>query len=196
MRPVAAVVVASVLVVACGRATLPSPVELAERHIECFNDGDVDGFLAAFADETVVMGGTPSDPDVVEQVAFQLGSVHGADGYVATCEPWGDDGARCEGYVYDRVTSPAGLTRHLTLMYKFNSEGEIAHLGEMNVYDPATFNRYSSELAAWVTSNYPELAPVVVEHGHIRKTGADAIELLIRLAEEFTQHSDAWPIEP
>ena len=38
-------------------------------------------------------------------------------------------GAKCEGFVYDRVFSPAGLTHHLTLAYQFNAEGEITRLG-------------------------------------------------------------------
>ncbi len=196
MRLVAAIAVTAALAAGCAEGASPSPVELAERHIECHNAGDLEGFLAAFADDTAVRGiGTVNHPDVVEAVAFQLGSVQGASGLDATCEPWGD-GAKCEGFVYDRVASPAGLTRHMTLTYGFNSEGEIIHLGEMDVYDHIAFGRYSSELAAWVTANHPELAPVVTEYGHIKKTGAEVIELLIPLAEEFIAQSDDWPVQP
>ena len=195
MRLGTASLVAVVLIAGCTGDAVPPPVELAERHVTCLNDGDLEGFLDAFADDTVIVGiGTADHPDVAEAAAFMMVNIRGTDGYVASCESWGDDGALCEGPVYDRVTSPAGLSRHLTLTYRFDSDGDIVHFGEMDVYDAAALNRYSAELAAWIEANHPELAPAVTEFGHIKKTGAEVIELLIPLAEEFIAESDNWPL--
>lgn len=197
MRRVAAIAAVVALLWGCAETMPLSPVELAERHVHYYNAGDLEGFLAALAEDTLIGEiGTATDPDVIEAAAFQLGGVQGADGYVATCAPWGSDGAKCEGFVYDRVFSPAGLTHHLTLAYQFNAEGEITRLGEMDVYDQVEFGQFSSELAAWVASNHSDLAPVVTNYGRIVKNrgGAEAIEMLILLAEEFISQSDDWPI--
>jgi hypothetical protein len=71
--------------------------------------------------------GHADHPDVAEAAAFTTGNLRGTDGYVAACRPWGEDAALCEGPVYDRVTSPAALSRHLTLTYRFDSDGEFGH---------------------------------------------------------------------
>ena len=195
MRVGTIVAVGAVLIIACGDGAEPDPVELAERHVASLNEGDLEGFLGAFAPATVVMGiGTADQPEVAEAAAFTIGSHQGAEGFVATCAPWGTEGAKCEGPVYDRVTSPAGLWRDLTLTYRFNDGGEIVHFGEMVVYDRAEFDRYSSSLTAWVQANHPEVAAEVTEYGHLKKTGADVIEMMIPLAEEFIAESDKWPL--
>ena len=102
--------------------------------------------------------GTADDPEVVEAAEFQLGLMRGGDGFVGTYEPWGDDGARCQGSVHDRVFSSAGLWRDQTLTYAFNDKGEIVRWGSMDVYEYEEADRYARELAAWVTSHYPPLA--------------------------------------
>ena len=199
MRLAAAILAVTAAVGACGESVPASPVELAERHIELHNAGDVDGFLAAFAEGTVVAEiGTASDPAVAEALAFHLATLEGADGYVAACEPWGTNGARCEGYVYDRVFTPAGLTHHLTLAYQFDDNGEIVRLGAHDVYDQLELGRFSREFAAWVAVAHPDLAPVVTEYGQIVQNsgGEVAVETLIPLTEEFITQSDAWPISP
>ena len=197
-RLVAAVVAVTVFVGACGEAVPASPVELAERHIALHNAGDVGGFLAAFGEGMVVAEiGTSRDPAVAEALSFHVATLEGADGFVASCEPWGSDGAQCEGFVYDRVFSPAGLTRHLTLAYQFDEEGKIVRLGKNDVYDQVELGRFSLEFTAWVTEAHPDLAPMVTAYGHIVKGtgGAEAASTLIPLAEEFIAVSDTWPIE-
>ena len=183
--------------VACQSDAGMTPVELAEQHISYFNDGNVNGFLDEFAEDTVVLEmGAKDDPDTVAAVEFKVIISTGTGGYVAVCEPWGEAGAKCEGPLHDRLIEPAGLLQHLTLVYQFDEAGKIARLGEQLVHDYPDDLRYEQDLVAWISENYPNQIPELIEYGVLKLSGVDTVEALIPVVDEFIEQSSEWPKAP
>ena len=180
---------------ACTQSTADTPKELAERHIAYFNDGDLERYLDAYAPGTVIGEvGTRNDQAVADAVAFEMGLSHGTDGYVAVCESWGTNGAKCDGPIHDRLFEPAGLPRSLTTVYQFNDDGEITRHGAQLIHDLDDY-LFEREFASWITAQHPELATDLLEYGVLRIPSAP-FEQLIPLATAFIEQSPNWPKEP
>jgi hypothetical protein len=194
---VATVALLSCVLGACETGEAETPVDLAEAHIAYFNDGDVDGFLDGFAQDTVIGEmGTKDDPETIAAVAFALGASAGTEGYVAVCEPWGEEGAKCEGPLHDKLYEPAGLMQHKTLVYQFDEAGKIARLGAQVIHGYPDDYQYEYDLVAWLMDNYPDQAQALTEYGLVRLSGAETIETLIPLVDEFIDQSTKWPKPP
>ena len=194
---VATVALLSGVLVACEAGEAGTPVELAEAHVAYFNDGDVDGFLDGFAQDTVIGEmGTKDDPETIAAVAFMVGASAGTEGYVAVCEPWGEVGAKCEGPLHDKLYEPAGLMQYKTLVYQFDEAGKIARLGAQLLHGYPDDYQYEYDFIAWMMDNYPDQAQALTEYGLIKLSGAETIETLIPLVDEFIEQSASWPKPP
>lgn len=186
-----ALIVLVAVLSSCSEAA-DDPVSLAEAHIEALNRGDVEQFLAWFAEDTPVIElGTRDDPAVRSEVAFLAATFAGTEGFVATCEPWGNHGAQCEGPVRDRLYAPAGLQASVTVVYVFDEAGAILRMGTQVDHELEDY-RYEREFAAWIEETHPERAAALTEYGLLRHSGDTAEELIV-LVEPFLAASETWP---
>jgi hypothetical protein len=194
------VAIASLLcgvLVVCESDAAMTPVELAEQHIGYFDDGDVDDLLGAFAHDTVIGDmGNKDDADTISAVAFMVGASADTEGYVAVCEPWGEDGAKCEGPLHDMLLEPGGLLQHKTMVYQFDKTGKIARLGSQLVHGYPDDFQHELDLVTWISENYPDEVPDLIEYGVLKLSGADTVEELIPLVDEFIEQSTDWPKAP
>ena len=189
--PLGALIVLIAVLSSCSEAA-DDPVSLAEAHIEALNRGDVEQFLAWFAEDTPVAElGTRGDPAVRSAVAFLAATFADTEGFVAECEPWGRHGAQCEGSVRDRLYAPAGLRTSVTVVYVFDEADAILRMGTQVVHELEDY-RYEREFAAWIQENHPGQAAALTEYGLLRHSG-DTAEELLALVEPFLAQSEHWP---
>ena len=73
--------------------------------------------------------------------------------------------------------------------HRGNSRAQLLH-GYPDDY------QYEYDFIAWMMDNYPDQAQALTEYGLIKLSGAETIETLIPLVDEFIEQSASWPKPP
>lgn len=140
--------------------------------------------------------GTKDDPETIAAVVFKVGASAGTEAYVAVCAPWGELGTKCGRPLHDKLYEPARLMQYKTLVYQFDEAGKIARLGSHLLHRYPDDYQYEYDLIVCMMENYPDQAQALTEYRLVKPSGAETIEALIPLVDEFIEQSANWPKPP
>jgi hypothetical protein len=157
--------------------------------VETYNSGNVESWLALYADDAVV-NGTLLKLDAGYIRGVQLMNIEWNERLnLSDCAPADLDMVRCNYRRSNDMLARAGITASGVIEFGFAESGSIRR-SDLTVVNPEV-TTFETALAAWIETAHPEI-DLATRFGQILLVDAPAD--LIPLVDEFVDQSDVYPL--
>ena len=164
-------------------------LEVISAWVETYNSGDVDNWLALYADDAVVNGTLLKlDPEYIRGVQLMNIAWHEAF-RLSDCTAADLDVFHCDYQRTNDMLARAGMSAEGIIEFGFDDSGSIRR-SDLTVVNPevTTFER---ALSTWIEAEHPEV-DLATRFGQILL--AEVSGDLLALVDEFVEQSDAYPL--
>ncbi len=182
----------------CGGAA--SDIEIARDAVDAWNTGDVDTYLAFYADDAIYIDRPAHGTDVREGFAFwmELGFIMEID----ECEQWEDGRTRCHVIARDDLTAPAGFIMDADLSF-WVTDGRITKYSSLVYEEPSWY--FITEMGWWLEGAHPDVwertfaLPERCSHDEYNCWGSwrgteETAAALLEHGTEFIEHADQYSL--
>jgi hypothetical protein len=157
--------------------------------VETYNSGDIESWLALYADDAVVNGTLLKlDPGYIRGV--QLMNIEWNEKLsLWDCAPADLDVFRCRYRRSNDMLTRAGITASGVIEFGFEDSGSIRR-SDLTAVNPEV-TTFETALAAWIETEHPEF-DLATRFGKMLLVDASAD--LMPLVDEFVGQSDVYPL--
>jgi hypothetical protein len=165
------------------------PLQVISAWVESYNSGDVDAWLALYAEDAVVNGTLLKlDPEYIRGVQLMNISWHETLS-LSECTAVDLDVFHCHYLRSNDMLARGGITASGLIEFGFDESGSMLRS------DPTVINPevtvFESALSSWIEAEHPEIA-LATRFGQMLI--GDASADLLAVVEEFVEQSDVYPL--